>query len=108
MLRFISYSILMIAIMSCGQDTLKENKVSSLIKPNFSYNHDLFKCTLNKNYSLIGLETFFSKNINKYMSLAQTENLKFSMFFPDKNNYNKAKNIVVKDLFLVIDKQKKK
>lgn len=86
MLRFISYSILMIGIMSCGQDTLKENKVSSLIKPNFSYNYDLFKCTLNKNYSLIGLETFFSKNINKYMSLAQTENLKVSMLFPDKNN----------------------
>jgi hypothetical protein len=76
----------MIGIISCGQDISKENRVSSLIKPNFTYNYDLFKCTLNENYSLIGLETFFSKNITKYMSFAQKENLKVSMLFPDKNN----------------------
>lgn len=86
MLRLIIYSLLMIGIISCGQDISKENRVSSLIKPNFTYNYDLFKCTLNENYSLIGLETFFSKNITKYMSLVQKENLKVSMLFPDKNN----------------------
>ncbi|MGB1067870.1 MAG: hypothetical protein ACPGYH_03220 [Gammaproteobacteria bacterium] len=59
--------------------------MSSLVKADFSYNQDLFDCTLNENESLIGLESFFSKNIEEYKNITELENLNISIFFPENN-----------------------
>ena len=71
---------------SCEQDSSDaDNKLSSLIKPNFSYNQDLFKCNLVSNSSLIGLESFFSIQANKYSSMSKDNGLNISILFPENN-----------------------
>ena len=78
--------LLIILLSACSKnDPNNETKLSSLIKPDFMYTQDLFDCTLNENQSLIGLESFFSKNIEEYEKIAQKENLNISIFFPDNN-----------------------
>ena len=78
--------LVIILLSACSKnDPNNETKLSSLIKPDFLYTQDLFNCTLNKNQSLIGLESFFSKNIEEYDKIAQKENLNISIFFPDNN-----------------------
>ena len=77
---------LVILLSACSKnDSNNEIKLSSLVKPDFSYTQDLFDCTLNKNESLIDLESFFSKNIEDYKNIAELENLNISIFFPENN-----------------------
>jgi len=77
-----------IFLSACGKnESNNETKLSSLVKADFSYTQDLFDCTLNKNESLIGLESFFSKNIEEYKNIAQLENLNISILFPQNNKY---------------------
>lgn len=88
MIKALNSLLILIFISACGiRDSENEIKLSSLIEPDFTYTQDLFKCSLNKNQSLISLETFFSKNIAKYETLAKEENLELSIFFPE-NNFN--------------------
>jgi hypothetical protein len=84
--KLLNIFLVTILLSACGKnDSANETKLSSLIKADFSYTQDLFDCTLNENESLIGLESFFSKNIEEYKKIAQLENLNISIFFPENN-----------------------
>ena len=79
------FSVIILLSACSNNDSANETKLSSLIKADFSYTQDLFDCTLNENESLISLESFFSKNIEDYKKIAQSENLNISIFFPENN-----------------------
>ena len=84
--KLLNIFLVIILLSACSKnDPNNGTKLSSLIKPDFLYTQDLFNCTLNENQSLIGLESFFSKNIEEYEKIAQKENLNISIFFPDNN-----------------------
>lgn len=84
--KLLNIFLVIILLSACSKnDPNNETKLSSLIKPDFLYTQDLFNCTLNENQSLIGLESFFSKNIEEYEKIAQKENLNISIFFPENN-----------------------
>ena len=84
--KLLNIFLVIILLSACSKnDSTNEIKLSSLVKADFSYTQDLFDCTLNENESLIGLESFFSKNIEEYEKIAQKENLNISIFFPDNN-----------------------
>ena len=86
--KILNIFLVIVLLSACSNnDSANETKLSSLIKADFSYTQDLFDCTLNENESLISLEYFFSKNIEDYKKIAQSENLNISIFFP-KNNAN--------------------
>jgi hypothetical protein len=68
---------------SCGsKDSNDEIKLSSLIQPNFSFTYDLIECELNENSSLLDLEFFFSKNIDKYKAITDGK-IRLSILFPE-------------------------
>ena len=84
--KLLNIFLVIILLSACGKnDSTNEIKLSSLVKADFSYTQDLFDCTLNENESLIGLESFFSKNIEEYKNIAELENLNISIFFPENN-----------------------
>ena len=84
--KLLNIFLVIILLSACSNnDSANETKLSSLIKADFSYTQDLFDCTLNENESLISLESFFSKNIEAYKKIAQSENLNISIFFPENN-----------------------
>tara|TARA_B000000475_G_C15900955_1_gene408547 strand:+ start:39 stop:782 length:744 start_codon:yes stop_codon:yes gene_type:complete len=84
--KFLNILLVIILFSACSNnDSTNETKLSSLIKADFSYTQDLFDCTLNKNESLISLESFFSKNIEEYKKIAELESLNISIFFPENN-----------------------
>jgi len=86
--KLLNIFLVIIFLSACGKnESNNETKLSSLVKADFSYTQDLFDCTLNKNESLIGLESFFSKNIEEYKNIAQLENLNISILFPQNNKY---------------------
>ena len=86
--KLLNIFLVIIFLSACGKnESNNETKLSSLVKADFSYTQDLFDCTLNKNESLIGLESFFSKNIEKYKKIAELENLNISILFPQNNKY---------------------
>ena len=64
------------------EDNNDEIKLSSLIQPNFSFTYDLIECELNKNSSLLDLEFFFSKNIDKYKAITDGK-IRLSILFPE-------------------------
>ena len=86
--KLLNIFLVIIFLSACGKnESNNETKLSSLVEADFSYTQDLFDCTLNKNESLIGLESFFSKNIEEYKNIAQLENLNISILFPQNNKY---------------------
>ena len=87
MIKALYTLIILILLSACSErDSENEIKLSTLIEADFTYTQDLFNCSLNQNQSLISLETFFSKNISKYKTLAEEESLGLSIFFPDNNS----------------------
>ena len=84
--KLLNIFLVIILLSACSKnDSTNEIKLSSLVKADFSYTQDLFDCTLNENESLIGLESFFSKNIEEYKNISELENLNISIFFPENN-----------------------
>ena len=87
MFKVLNMILISIFLNACGQDNASNKiKLSSLINAEFTYTQDLFNCNLVKNQSLLALESFFSENIKKYKDLAEVENLKISILFPEQNN----------------------
>ena len=83
MYRFLTLILITITMASCGsKDSNDEIKLSSLIQPNFSFTYDLIECELNKNSSLLDLEFFFSKNIDKYKAITDGK-IRLSILFPE-------------------------
>jgi len=86
MYKSLNIFLVILLLSACSKnESSNEIKLSSLVKADFSYTQDLFDCTLNENESLIGLESFFSKNIEEYKNIAELENLNISIFFPENN-----------------------
>ena len=83
MYRILILILIIITMASCGsKDSNDEIKLSSLIQPNFSFTYDLIECELNKNSSLLDLEFFFSKNIDKYKAITDGK-IRLSILFPE-------------------------
>ena len=83
MYRLLTLILITITMTSCGsKDSNNEIKLSSLIQPNFSFTYDLIECELNKNSSLLDLEFFFSKNIDKYKAITDGK-IRLSILFPE-------------------------
>ena len=87
MFKVFNIIFMSIFLYACGQDNVPNKiKLSSLINAEFTYTQDFFECELNKNKSLIALESFFSQNLKKYKDLAEQEHLKISILFPEQNS----------------------
>ena len=87
MIKVLQTLTILILLSACGnRDYENEIRLSTLIEPDYTYTQDLFNCSLNQNQSLISLETFFSKNISKYETFAEKENISLSIFFPNNNS----------------------
>ena len=83
MYRLLTLILITTTMTSCGsKDSNDEIKLSSLIQPNFSFTYDLIECELNKNSSLLDLEFFFSKNIDKYKAITDGK-IRLSILFPE-------------------------
>jgi hypothetical protein len=83
MYRLFTLILITTTMTSCGsKDSNDEIKLSSLIQPNFSFTYDLIECELNKNSSLLDLEFFFSKNIDKYKAITDGK-IRLSILFPE-------------------------
>ena len=70
-------------ITSCGDSSTETNSsLSALIQPEFTYSQDFFDCSINSEYSLINLESFFSSFVGGYKK--KDDVVKVSVLFPDK------------------------
>lgn len=93
MQRVLSLILITTILVSCGdKDNNDKIRLSSLIEPNFSFTFDFFECSINKNSSLIDLESFFSKNIDTYKKITDNT-IKLSILFPE-NNTNVSEFII--------------
>lgn len=94
-LKNIFILISIFTIFSCGNSNTEPNRsLSSLIQPEFTYNQDFFDCSINTNYSLINLESFFSSFIGDYnKGEVNGETLNASVLFPD--NIDTIKNFII-------------
>ena len=74
---FLSFLFILV---SCNQEKEQALSLNSLITPDYKYNQDYFYCDLNKNVSLINLESFLSLFIlnriflNEYLKIKYTCN----------------------------------
>jgi hypothetical protein len=70
-------------ITSCGgSSTETSSSLSALIQPEFTYSQDFFDCSINSEYSLMNLESFFSSFVDGYKK--KDDGVKVSVLFPDK------------------------
>jgi hypothetical protein len=84
MFKNIYILISLFIITSCENSSPEINKsLSALIQPEFTYSQDFFDCTINSEYSLINLESFFSSFIDSY-KIESNIDVKVSVLFPDK------------------------
>ena len=83
MFKNIYILISLFIIISCGDSSTETNSsLSALIQPEFTYSQDFFDCSINSEYSLINLESFFSSFVDGYKK--KDNGLKVSVLFPDK------------------------
>ena len=70
-------------ITSCGDSSTETNiSLSALIQPEFTYSQDFFDFSINSEYSLINLESFFSSFVDGYKK--KDDGVMVSVLFPDK------------------------
>lgn len=77
---FLSFLFILV---SCNQEKEQALSLNSLITPDYKYNQDYFYCDLNKNVSLINLESFLSLFIDDHLDDFD-EFLDIDILFPDK------------------------
>lgn len=83
LLKIVYFFLISVVLVACGNEKIQTKSLNSLISPNYSFNHDFFYCDLNKNMSLLNLESFLSKfvsdNVNDFSNI-----LDINILFPDK------------------------
>jgi len=83
LLKIVYFFLISVVLVACGNEKIQTKSLNSLISPNYSFNQDFFYCDLNKNMSLLNLESFLSKfvsdNVNDFSNILDINNL-----FPDK------------------------
>ena len=83
LLKIVYFFLISVVLVACGNEKIQTMSLNSLISPNYSFNQDFFYCDLNKNMSLLNLESFLSKfvsdNVNDFSNI-----LDINILFPDK------------------------
>ena len=83
LLKIVYFFLISVVLVACGNEKIQTKSLNSLISPNYSFNQDFFYCDLNKNMSLLNLESFLSKfvsdNVNDFSNI-----LNINILFPDK------------------------
>ena len=83
LLKIVYFFLISVVLVACGNEKIQTKSLNSLISPNYSFNQDFFYCDLNKNMSLLNLESFLSKfvsdNVNDFYNI-----LDINILFPDK------------------------
>ena len=83
LLKIVYFFLISVVLVACGNEKIQTKSLNSLISPNYSFNQDFFYCDLNKNMSLLNLESFLSKfvsdNVNDFSNI-----LDINILFPDK------------------------
>ena len=83
LLKIVYFFLISVVLVACGNEKIQTKSLNSLISPNYSFNQDFFYCDLNKNISLLNLESFLSKfvsdNVNDFSNI-----LDINILFPDK------------------------
>ncbi len=83
LLKIVYFFLISVVLVACGNEKVQTKSLNSLISPNYSFNQDFFYCDLNKNMSLLNLESFLSKfvsdNVNDFSNI-----LDINILFPDK------------------------
>ena len=83
LLKIVYFFLISVVLVACGNEKIQTKSLNSLISPNYSFNQDFFYCDLNKNMSLLNLEsflsTFVSDNVNDFSNI-----LDINILFPDK------------------------
>ena len=83
LLKIVYFFLISVVLFACGNEKIQTKSLNSLISPNYLFNQDFFYCDLNKNMSLLNLESFLSKfvsdNVNDFSNI-----LDIYILFPDK------------------------
>ena len=83
LLKIVYFFLISVVLVACGNEKIQTKSLNSLISPNYSFNQDFFYCDLNKNMSLLNLESFLSKfvsdSVNDFSNI-----LDINILFPDK------------------------
>jgi len=83
LLKIVYFFLISVVLVACGNEKIQTKSLNSLISPNYSFNQDFFYCDLNKNMSLLNLESFLSKfvsdSVNDFSNI-----LNINILFPDK------------------------
>lgn len=83
LLKIVYFFLISVVLVACGNEKIQTKSLNSLISPNYSFNQDFFYCDLNKNMSLLNLESFLSKfvsdNVNDFSNI-----LDINILFPDE------------------------
>ena len=83
LLKIVYFLLISVVLVACGNEKIQTKSLNSLISPNYSFNQDFFYCDLNKNMSLLNLESFLSKfvsdNVNDFSNI-----LDINILFPDE------------------------
>lgn len=83
LLKIVYFFLISVVLVACGNEKIQTKSLNSLISPNYLFNQDFFYCDLNKNMSLLNLESFLSKfvsdNVNDFSNI-----LDINILFPDK------------------------
>ena len=85
MYRVFYLLITVIFLSSCSSDEDNDQSLlSSLIMPNFSFKQDYFNCNLNQEYSLINIESFFSRVVDQSAEKL-SKDLNLFLLFPSND-----------------------
>ena len=83
LLKIVYFFLISVVLVACGNEKIQTKSLNSLISPNYSFNQDFFYCDLNKNMSLLNLESFLSifvsDNVNDFSNI-----LDINILFPDE------------------------
>ena len=80
---YLLFTVIFLSSCSSDEDN-NQSSLSSLIMPNFSLKQDYFNCNLNQEYSLINIESFFSKVLDQSAEKL-SKDLNLFLLFPNND-----------------------